>query len=144
MKSSLGQNQKFKSINELKDELLKKVSQQQKPKSNIGGLNNSAVGNKNNNAVKSSSPGKFITYVDKSNIQPSQKKTSSSQQNNKANFSSNSNKKSIEIEPEPEPEVNLTTSTIDEIIEKNEDNTKLLEEFKQRYEEIFNTFSSEK
>lgn len=144
MKSSLGQNQKFKSINELKDELLKKVSQQQKPKSNVGGLNNSTQNNKNNNPVKSSSPGIIYSYLDKSNIQPSQKKTSSSQQNNKANFNSNSNKKSIEVEIEPEPEVNVTSSTIDEIIEKNDDNTKTLEEFKQKFEEAFNTYSNEK
>lgn len=65
MKAKFSQNDKLKSINDLKDELLKNLrgSQPQKPKTNQGNLNNSTLGSKYNNPIKSSSPGKFLLYI---------------------------------------------------------------------------------
>ena len=134
MKGKFGQNEKLKTINDLKDELLRSLrgSQNQKPKTNNGTLNNSSISNKYNNPLKSGSPGTSILF-DKSNIQPSQKKNSSVQQNTKGNYNSIGNKKSIDIEPE----VNVTTSTIEEVLNNNDDIKKNLDEYKQKFNDKF-------
>lgn len=143
MKSSLAQNQKYRTINELKEDLLKSMrgAQPQKPKVNGNSLNNSALVGKYSNPLKSSSPGISLYYLDKSNIQPTQKKNSTTQQNAKQNYNSNSNKKSI---VESEPELDKTTSTIDEIIENVDDGNKALDEFKTKFNETFSTENIDK
>ena len=144
MKAKLSQNEKLKSINDLKDELLKNLrgSQQQKPKTNqrnLNNLNNSSISNKFSNPLKTGSPGTSI-LIDKINIQPTQKKNSSVQQNIKGNYNTTVNKKSVELTEE----LNVTTSTIDEVINSNDDNIKNLEDSKKVFNDQFSSTFLEK
>ena len=78
--------------------------------------------------------------IDKINIQPTQKKNSSVQQNIKGNYNTTVNKKSVELTEE----LNVTTSTIDEVINSNDDNIKNLEDSKKVFNDQFSSTFLEK
>ena len=131
MKGKFNQNGKLRTINELKEELLKSLRGPQlpKPTTNQVNLNNSCVINKSNNPLKTSFQGQ-----EKSNVQPSQKKNSITQNAN-VNYNSRGTKNPVEIKLEEE--ANITTSTIDELIQNNDDCNYNLEDSKKKFNDKY-------